>query len=120
VTSPADIEVYGMQEFEWPMEFIEAINHAVQRAITKPLREVISSIDDIGANFVSDKAFHENLELLSASILRNKLLAATLSEDDQVRVVLDELIQEMKKSDLFNSDELDFHERVVSGKMRSV
>ncbi len=116
----ADIGINSMQEIQWPDGYAEAINKAVNLALTAPLREAFSEIESVGISFAKEMVSGDSRERLSGSMLRNKLLAATLSKDDQVSTVLGELIRDMSASGLFNADEMKFHEGVVAGKIKSL
>jgi hypothetical protein len=106
-----------MSALTWPPEYVEALNNAVNRALTEPIGRSIDAITQIHDEFKSHPAFIGHGDDLEKSILRNKILAATLSVDENVRLVLETVLQDLINSTLFDAEELSFLSKVAAGKI---
>jgi hypothetical protein len=104
----------------WPSDYINAVNTAVNRALSDPLQDVLSTLSEIGGSFRSASAFVGRRSELGRSILRNKMIAATISSDTNVENLINEVLAEMENSGLFDDGELQFQRSVVAGKLRSL
>jgi hypothetical protein len=104
----------------WPSEYIAAVNGAVNRALSGSLRDVLTNLSEIGALYRHSSAFEGRSDELDRSILRNKMIAATLSSESSVEDLINEVLDEMKKSGVFDEAELQFQRLVVRGKLRSL
>jgi hypothetical protein len=104
----------------WPTDYIDAINATVNRALSGSLKEALSTLSDIGRVYRSNPAFEGRGDELDRSILRNKMIAATLSSDSNVDVLIVEVLAEMQNSGIFDDVEVQFQKAVVGGKLRSL